>query len=284
MKRAVIVAVAVMSLLVSGCATGRGANRQMSGMVHSGRAADQSAQQQYVVNQYAAPPQPAPQVVAAVQPPEVRKYLNIGANPVDPKRPTRPHERVFSLAEDAYVVTKDHTGKVVEGWLKAGEQVFAVPSSDPRYWEATFIKKCGNPIMNRVSGIAPIWIFDPAVQQQQPVVQHLVAPQAMVQQQPVILDPSEPVPCRERKSGWGSVIGGGVGFAVGLLTRKPVLAAATAAAGSLFGGYLDGECIDPQDAAVAVGWGIAGYGLTKPRSHNPTPAGTSFGPAPLPSN
>ena len=284
---AVIVAAAV-AILASGCAT----NHPRSIVTHVQYVQLPSAPP---VDQYAAPPQPAPQMVQAGKPVEGRKYLNIGANPVDEKRPTRPNERVLILADDAYVVTRDRAGKISEGWIKAGEQVFAVPASDPRYWEAIAIKRCGNPILNRLHGVAPIWIFDPSAQPQ-PVVQQSIAPQVVGQQQLAAVPvpapvSSEPVPCAQRKSGWGSVIGGAVGFVGGLITRKPALAAATAAGGALIGGWFDGECLEPQDVAVAAGWGIAGYGLTKPRSHGGGPAtssssgsGSGSGPASLPSN
>ncbi|OGM93094.1 hypothetical protein A2372_01610 [Candidatus Wolfebacteria bacterium RIFOXYB1_FULL_54_12] len=263
MKRTgIAVAVAVMALLVSGCATGtRSRGRQEVRRV-------QHVQEAMHADQHAAPPLPLPQIVTAANSVEARKYLAIGTNPTDTKRPTRPHERVFSLADDAYVVTKDRKGRVAEGWLKAGEQVFAVPASDQRYWEAIAIKRCGNPILNRLHGVAPIWISDPAVRAQS-VAQQPVAPQVVGQQQftavpvPVPVS-SEPVPCAQRKSGWGSVIGGAVGFVGGLITRKPAIAAATAAGGAMIGGWFDGECLEPQDVAVAAGWGIAGFGLTKP--------------------
>lgn len=283
MKRTAIMLFAV-CLLASGCATtGRGYNRPM------GEVQQAAIQQQYVAPpNYAAPPSPAPHVMPAGQPPApAKKYLHIGANPVNPKRPTRPHERVLVLTEDAFVSTRDAKGKTSEGWLKAGEEVFAVPASDPRYWEVVAIKRCGNPVMNRMTGIGPIWIYNPTAQpvmQRQPVAQNL-APQAMT----VYAAPTQQqVPeCRERKSGWGSVIGGISGLAVGLLTRNRVIAAAASAGGALVGGYLDGGCIEPQDAMVAVGFGMGGYGLTKPRSHHqpsPSVGPASGGPAPLPPN
>jgi len=282
----VVIAVAV-ALSASGCATGTKGYYGRQTVVY---VAPQVVAQQAPADPYAAPPQPAPQMVQAGKPVEGRKYLNIGANPVDEKRPTRPNERVLILADDAYVVTRDRAGKISEGWLKAGEQVFAVPASDSRYWEAIAIKCCGNPVLNRMHGVAPIWIFDPSAQPQ-PVVQQPVAPQVVGQQQLAAVPASapassEPVPCAQRKSGWGSVIGGAVGFVGGLITRKPTLAAATAAGGALIGGWFDGECLEPQDVAVAAGWGIAGYGLIKPRSHGGGAAASSSGsgPAPLPSN
>lgn len=312
MSRVAIFAVAVavvISLSISGCTAGRGYSRQMSGMTYGGRVAEQRAPRQYVVSQpvqqqynTTAPSQSAPQMMMATRSAEVRKYLHIGANPVNAKRPTRPNERVFAIADDAYITTRDRNGKTSEGWLRAGEQVFAVPSGDPRYWEAVAIKRCGNPIMNRTSGIAPVWILDPTMQQQ-PVAQQPIAAQAMIQQPAVLPDPvsSEQVPCVQRKSGWGSVIGGAVGFVGGLLTRNKVAAAILGGGGALIGGYIDGECIDPQDAMVALGWGIAGYGFTKPRAHGdglppasaPAPGyggsagpfpSNGFGPAPLPPN
>lgn len=279
MKRTAIVLFAV-CLLASGCATGRGYTRSMAEVQQT------VVQQQYVAPpSYAAPSSPSPHVMQAGQPPAPAKmYLNIGANPVDPKRPTRPHERVLVLAEDAYVATRDAKGKTSEGWIKAGEEVFAVPASDPRYWEAVVIKRCGNPIMNRVTGIGPIWIYDPATQPQpvvQPVVQNLAPQTTVASNAPARQQVPE---CRERKSGWGSVIGGIGGLAVGLVARNKVVAAAASAGGALVGGYLDGGCIEPQDAMVAVGFGVGGYGLTKPRSHHQLPGSGSGNPAPLPPN
>lgn len=282
MKMARALAVAVLAIVVlSGCATQREHHQQQAGVVpavYNGNAVVQA--------QHASPPQPVPQMVQVAAPPTpVKKYLNIGAHPVDPKRPLRPGESLFSLGEDTYAVTKDRAGKASEGWLKAGEQVFAVPASDPRYWEAVAIKRCGNPILNREQGVAPIWIYDPTVQV--PAAQSVPTQQAIIAAHvPAPMSAQQPIPeCRERKSGWGSVIGGGIGFIVGLLTHKPAIAAATSAGGSLIGGYMDGKCIDPQDAVVAVGWGVAGYGLTKPKHQSVVSGGGSVsGPAPLPSN
>lgn len=259
--------VVMTAVLVSGCATRGMRDRHEAIRVQSIASATQLPADRYV-----APSPPPPQMVAGAKPVEAKKYLNVGANPVDPNRPTRPHERVLSLAEDAFVSTRDAKGKVSEGWLKAGEEVFAVPASDPRYWEAIVIKRCGNPITNRVSGIAPIWIYDPAVQAAPVAVQPQVTPLAYASQQQAIPE------CRERKSGWGSVIGGVIGFGIGLLTHKPALAAVTSVGGSLIGAYADGGCVEPQDALVAVGWGVAGYGLAKPRSHNPPPAASPVAP------
>ncbi|KKT43806.1 MAG: hypothetical protein UW32_C0001G0398 [Candidatus Wolfebacteria bacterium GW2011_GWE2_44_13] len=240
----------------------------------------------------AAPQKEVPRYAAPVP---GRHYLDIGVNPVNENRPLGPGERLLTLAEDAEVVTQSRKGTISRGWLRAGEQVFAVLASDPRYWEVVAIKRCGNPILNRAHGVGPVWILEnkPA-----PVAQPVVAPPpaAVKALPPVIVggqqagltfyQPAgeEPVPLCEGKdrSRWGPIIGGLLGLGVGVATHNPLLGLAISGGGSLAGAYSDG-CIDPNDAMIALFFAGAGYGLTQPSSSGGG-GSNSGGPAQLPGN
>lgn len=189
-----------------------------------------------------------------------KQYLNIGADPVDPKRAMKKGERLFTLESDVLVVTQARSGKISYGWLHAGEQVFAVRASDLRYWEAIVIKRCGNPILNReYEGVPPIWIVDSV----QPVkLASSYAPVAVAATPPQ-------TSCKERKKGWGSWVGGTFGLIVGLFTHNPWLASGLSAGGSLIGSYADGGCIETKEVFIAGGFAVAGYHLTQPRKLSP---------------
>ncbi|HBI25465.1 TPA: hypothetical protein DDX30_01595 [Candidatus Wolfebacteria bacterium] len=215
-----------------------------------------------------------------------RHYLDIGANPVNENRSLGAGEKLLTLDADVEVVTQSKKGTISRGFLHGGEQVFVVPASDPKYWEAVAIKRCGNPILNRAHGVGPVWILESTpVPVAQPVA--AVAPPTIVKEQPPQLVTAAAPPektCREKKTGWGSVIGGAVVMGVGLLTpAAPAIIAGATFGGSMFGGWLDGGCIVPSDVMVGMAFGALGAGLANESSGN-NGGSSSDGPGPVAGN
>lgn len=86
-------------------------------------------------------------------PPSVqgRKYLKIGAKPVDPKTFDFPKEDAHILLKDAEIKTADSSGKVSVGWLRAGEILVTLKGET----RAIRIWRCGNPILSELYIVAP---------------------------------------------------------------------------------------------------------------------------------
>lgn len=202
-----------------------------------------------------------------------RKYLNIGYNPVNPNRVLTAGEVEFILPADAYVTTIDRNNKRSSGWLLAGERVIGTPTTNPDFYKAIWIRRCGNPILNE-DRLAIFIRVRQEVAASRPT-------KRWVQEQ---VTHTRELSCRERKSGWGSVIGGVLGVGAGILTRNKTIAVATGASGTLLGSWIDGGCIEPGEAAQAIGFGALGYGLTKERVRHYQPPSRSGGPAPPPPN
>lgn len=202
-----------------------------------------------------------------------RKYLNIGYNPVNPNRALAADEVEFILPRDVYVKTLDRNNRQSAGWLLAGERVIGVPTSNPEYYKATWIRRCGNPILNEDQIAIFIRVRRDSVAQQ-PTKRWVQVPVTHTRE----------LTCRERKSGWGSVIGGALGVGAGILTHNKGIAAAAGAGGTLIGSWIDGGCVEPGEAAQAIGFGALGYGLTKERVRHHQSSPSSGGPAPPPPN
>lgn len=92
-------------------------------------------------------------VVSIQLPPPVegRKYLKIGARPVDPKMFEFFKEDAHILLKDTEVKTIDSTGKISVGWLRAGE-ILVTLKGDTRVIR---IWKCGNPVLSELYIVAP---------------------------------------------------------------------------------------------------------------------------------
>lgn len=93
-------------------------------------------------------------LVASIQlppPVEGRKYLKIGARPVDPKIFDFLKEDAHILLKDVEVKTIDSVGKISVGWLRAGE-ILVTLERDTRVIR---IWKCGNPVLSELYIVAP---------------------------------------------------------------------------------------------------------------------------------
>lgn len=274
-------------------------------------------------------PQSSRKVVVQVDIPQVfpgavkgRKYINVGYRPVNPNRPIMEGEMEYIFPTDGYVTTIDRDGKRVNGWLLAGTRVVGPIPETSGYVRPTWIRQCGNPILNE-DGMAiyirvqvdhiPQPSFKKTVKQQRAVprararasVRRIpTEPQFILQsvQQPPItrerwvqVPKERPMTCAERKSGWGSVIGGVAGLTGGILSGNKLIAAGAAAGGTLIGGWIDGGCIEAGEVGQAVGFGALGYALTKEQvkearenkvrePRDPRDPRDPQGPAPLPPN
>lgn len=79
-------------------------------------------------------------------PVEGRKYLKIGAKPVDPKTFDFFKEDAYILLEDVEAKLVDSSGKTSVGWLRAGEIVVTEKGKTRviRIW------RCGNPVLSEL--------------------------------------------------------------------------------------------------------------------------------------
>ncbi|MCG2699112.1 hypothetical protein L6251_01685, partial [Candidatus Parcubacteria bacterium] len=77
-----------------------------------------------------------------------KKYLKIGADPLQLERPLGSGEKFFSLSKDTFIVSKGKK-KISRGWVHAGEVVAVKKNPDGR-WKAVWIKRCGNEILNEI--------------------------------------------------------------------------------------------------------------------------------------
>lgn len=216
-----------------------------------------------------------------------RKYLHIGYRPVNPNREITGDEKEFILPIDAYVSTPDRYGKVSNGWLISGERVIGVPTSDPDYYKAVWIRRCGNPILN--DGKIALYfkvrresIPQPSVKiirpKPQPTRAAAAPPQPPIKrwvQVPVLKERT--LTCQERKaevSGWRKGLAyvvtgvGGAGGAVlgGIVSHSPhgvqVGAGVGVLIGRLIGGATDGsDCVDSQDVTEGIVLGVAAYAI-----------------------
>lgn len=240
-----------------------------------------------------------------------RKYLNIGFNPVNPNRALTEEELELILSQDAYVITLDRDHKRSRGWLRAGERVIGIPSSNPDYYRAIWIRRCGNPILNEDR----IAIYVRVKRETVPQLSLKTAVQGKARQEviqvlpvkrwvPETVTKTRELTCQERKtevSWWrrglsyvvtgvvgagGALIGGEIGGVHGV----QIGAGIGVLAGRLIGGYTDGsECIDGRDVAEGVVLGVTA-GMIAPTTNAPAatagghtlppngPAGTIYAP------
>jgi hypothetical protein len=240
-------------------------------------------------------PQPAKELVVQVGIPQKfpgakpgRKYLNIGYKPVNPNRVLPPEGVEFILPEDAYVETIDRDGKHSRGWLLAGERVVGIPSHNPDFYKAVWIRRCGNDLFNEEKIAIFIRVKKEIVPQPsvkakmqrpaQAAKTHVesVSQPPLKQAQLVQVTKTRELTCRERKAevSWlrkglsyvvTGVVGTGGALLGGAVSRSPhgvqVGAGLGVLVGRLIGGYTDGsECIDGDDVAQGVMLGItAGF-------------------------
>lgn len=250
-------------------------------------------------------------VSVSVEAVEGRRYLRIGADPMDKGICDRLQLKTIRLPHDVEAVVGTGSGKRVRGWIPAGTQVSV--GSDGL---AERICACGNVIHNRIvveEAMPPaqtVRVEKPAptpapapVQQAAPVKSEprvfcgpgtqVVAQQdgsyyCLAVQQRVTCaygyyeyqgacypyqqpQQEKKLSCRERKTGWGSVIGGLVGAAAGILTKNPWWALGGGTAGGIIGGYIDGGCIEPSDVTTGMAFGGTGMSATHILHHPKTP-------------
>ncbi|AKM78350.1 MAG: Branched-chain alpha-keto acid dehydrogenase E2 component [Candidatus Wolfebacteria bacterium GW2011_GWC2_46_275] len=228
------------------------------------------------------------------EPKKDRKYHRIGGpNAFNTNRAPKPDEIRIVLSKDAFAIIDDRNNKLWQAWLRAGTWTYAAPTSDPNFYRVTWVEECGNSVLNPDHIAIYVRVRRERAVQQPVEKKVAVAPFKLVQvpQPPKKRWVSTPVTrtreltCRERKSGWGSVIGGALGVGVGILTRNKGIAAVAGAGGTLIGSWIDGGCVDSGEAAQAIGFGALGYGLTKEKVRHHQPASpSSGGPAPPPPN
>lgn len=235
----------------------------------------------YQTTQWKEVEEPTPSVTRIIQAdiPQVfpgakkgRKYLNIGYKPVNPNRELVAGEIEFILPADAYVTTIDRDNKRSVGWLLAGERVIGAPTTNPDYYKAIWIRRCGNPILNEEQVAVFIRVRRETVAQ---------APTKRWVQETV--NHTRELTCRERKaevSWWrkglsyvvtgavgtgGALIGGKVGGPYGI----KIGAGIGVLTGRLVGGYTDGsECIDGTDVVEGVVLGVTA-GMVAPMNARP---------------
>lgn len=232
-----------------------------------------------------------------------RKYLHIGYKPVNPNRFLTGDEKEFILPTDAYVQTPDRDGHVSKGWLLAGERVIGVPTSDPDHYKATWIRRCGNPILNdgniaiifkvRREVVAQPPIRVPRPRTQPPARMETVAQPSIKTYQPKVVTVTVPQVCG-KKSGWGATIGEVVFGVASLLipvpaSARPYVSGGMTAVGSLTGAALEGggiDCIDAHDLVRAGVTGTLAGALSAATvgSHPAASAGGSTPPHTLPGN
>lgn len=177
----------------------------------------------YQTQQWKEVEEPTPSVTRIIQAdiPQVfprakkgRKYLNIGHNPVNPNRALAPGEVEFILPVDAYVETIDRDGKHVRGWLRAGERVIGVPTNNPYYYKAIWIRRCGNDLFNEEKIAILIRVRREVVSQETAKQWKQVPVATLPPVQPVAMVAAAPVVCREKSdkiNATGSAIGGFTG-------------------------------------------------------------------------
>lgn len=237
-----------------------------------------------------------------------RKYLNVGFNPVNPNRQLAGEEMECILPGDRYVVTIDRDNKRSVGWLLAGERVICAPTSNPDYYKAVWIRRCGNPILNEEAKAIFIRVERKTVPQASLAASRpkaaLVPRVETVPQPPIKRWVQVPVTmtreltCKERKAevswwrkglsyivtGAGGVAGAVIGGKVGGRDGIKVGAGIGVFAGRLIGGYTDGsECIDAGDVTEGVVLGVTA-GLIAPTNARPVSVPPQNGGHTLPPN
>ncbi len=215
-----------------------------------------------------------------------RKYLNIGFNPVNPNRVLTGEEIEFILPMDADVITIDRNNRRSRGWLLAGERVIGIPTNNPDYYKAVWIRRCGNPILNddRIAIFIRVrreTVAQPSVKTYRPRVETKTVAQTC-----------------GKKSGLGASIGEAVFGLASLFipvpaSVRPYLSGGAVAVGSLTGAAIEGggiDCIETSDLIRAGLTGTLAGALSAATTHS-TSGGTTTGtpggpnpPHPLPPN
>lgn len=85
---------------------------------------------------------------------ETRKYIRVGASPVNPNAIYQGEEK-HALDREVEVITTDRAGRHIRGWLREGEVLTYALEPSSGKWVATRIYKCGNPILNRIVWAGP---------------------------------------------------------------------------------------------------------------------------------
>jgi hypothetical protein len=219
-----------------------------------------------------------------------KKYIRIGADPVNIYRPIPPEAKIFSSTRDLWVVVRGGSGWVYRGWVPVGTEFVAVPAQPPQgvddsageWWKALFIKRCGNDILNDIffHTTSPAQIQPaeaPPPPPAAPVPTPAPAPVAAPAPAPPAPTPAPaPAPAPQASApevvclGLGTVSTGlgAAGLAYGLAAHQPWIAG-TGVALSLLGIW---DPFNPKSdprckAAAGLIGGFAGY-LSRPHHHH----------------
>jgi len=231
-----------------------------------------------------------------------RRYLRIGADPVNLHRPVPSDGKVFASTRDLWVVTKGGSDRIYRGWVRAGEQFVAMPAQPPRgvddnageWYKALFIKKCGNDVLNdiyfHIPAVPPV---PPAqIQPEAPVPAPAPTPEPAPVSAPVPAPATAtaPAPATTLASqasevvclGLGTLSAGlgAAGLAYGLAAHQPVVAGIGVGL-ALLGIW---DPFDPKSdprckAAAGLIGGFAGY-LSRPSYHHGRHGGGPVNPPP----
>lgn len=223
-----------------------------------------------------------------------KKYLRLGADPVDPNYQLKPGEEVRNLPEDVFVETKGKSGKTYRGWLTKGVELVVQKAQDcpegTTCWVATRIKNCGNPLVGITAPTGPARILfvtrqptifyelptpapsppppSPVAVEQPPVPS---PPVSLAPQPQPVTSPPPPQAAPRVCSPAIPVIGGAVGSLAGLLARNPwtgaLLGALGGATGTFLGGAIFNCQLEPLEYLEGATVGAAGGALWRHGHH-----------------